>query len=425
MWSSLTLALLGCTDPFGGGSPLDTAPRASMEITLDADMPLRARVRWDSERFPEAWIQVEGAHRTPVSTTGEQIVLGLPPRSDVPFQLVTAEGVVGEGTIRTGALPADLPVPELLTDPLGEGFIALPLYTLDGNVYAVEVLNAQGQVVWYRRFEGVLTSGGSPPLWAMDAEPGALWLSLSTPAVEDHTGFVKLALDGGPESWITAPEAHHDFVLLEEGALAYTRLKQERVNDEIVTGDEIVVHKADGTDVVAWDSFASLPIQRHNGWDSMPAAPGDWTHANGLDWDPEGRRWVLSLYWLQQIVTVNADGSVSVLDGHITPEYFGPIHGPTWAREGWWMFDNGLLGRNASRALRIDTGGRLLDAWAPPTGGYSPVLGSAEATPVGLLVSMGIVPEVWMHGEDRDFGVRFPVATALGEAVWLESLYAE
>ncbi len=413
------LALLACTEA--------TEVKAyDFRVDLDAAMPLRASASWDVDAAPDAWVRFGEGRVSPRSTSGEVSLLGMPPDEDIVAELVSADGVLAEATLRTGELPGW--VPELtVTGSFGAGYVAAVSFPLGGDPPSLLVIDGQGRVCDYRRFEGLgRPISGHPIAWALQQEPGAAWVLLTDEVAQRA---VRLPFDGSAEASVELPGAHHDLLRLEDGTLVYTRSDERVVEDRFVTGDQLVVRAPDGTERVAWDSFATLPVTRHDGWDTFLGIRGDWTHANGIAWDAEAGRWTLSLYWLHQLVVVDdADGSVvSVLDGATTPEPFGPQHAPNWNGEGWWMFDNNQPGRG-SRALLLAPDGSRLGEWRPPEGGFSPALGDVAPLQDGrLLVSGGTLPDTWLvtPGAEDVFHVRWPLATSLGQQQWMASLYAE
>jgi hypothetical protein len=228
---------------------------------------------------------------------------------------------------------------------------------------------------------------------------------------------------------VDAPGAHHDFVRFEDGSLAFLRSVERVVDDSYVTGDELVVRGPDGAERVVWNAFDTEEVTRHEGWDTFETIRGDWTHANGLTWDPTTRRWAVSLYWLHDLLVIDdATGAVvERLDGDLTPEPFGPQHAVSWVDGGWWIFDNNTPG-HGSRALHLGADGGLLDQWYPPGGGFAGVLGDVSPLEDGrLLVTTGILPDLWMVTPRQEalFHVSWPQAQSVGQAEWIASLYPD
>jgi len=352
----------------------------------------------------------------------------MPAEADIPVRLVGHDGAtLAETTFTTGRLPSA--VPELSPEgtPFGEGWIVTASFGFDGSPPVAIAVDGEGRVGWYHVLDTIGAAfGGHPTTWALRLEAGAVWLAV---ADEAYQGFVRVPFDGSAPTQVDAPGAHHDFELLPDGSLAYTRADERVLDDSYVTGDTLVVRSPDGAERVVWSAFDTLEVQRHAGWDTFASIRGDWTHANGLAWDAESARWSVSLYWLRQIVTIDdATGQVvSVLDGHTTDEPFGPQHAPTWVGDGWWLFDNAAPGAG-SRAVHLSPDGVLLGEWRPPTGGFAGALGDVTPLPdERLMVTTGVLPDLWFVAPDVEdtFHLKWPQANSVGQADWTPSLYAE
>jgi hypothetical protein len=404
-------------------------PKAvSLEVTADPENVLRAVARWDADVAPGAHVAFGDGQRTPATDAGEAILVGMPAETDIPVRLVGSDGAtLAETTHTTGRLPSA--VPELAPEgtPFGEGWVVTTSFGFDGSPPVALAVDGEGRVGWYHMLDDLGAAfGGHPTTWALRLDDaGAVWLGV---ADETYQGYLRVPFDGSAPTRIDAPGAHHDFELLPDGSLAYTRAEERVIDDSYVTGDSIVVRAPDGTERVAWSAFDTLEVQRHSGWDTFSSIRGDWTHANGLAWDADAGRWSVSLYWLHQLVTIDdASGTViSVLDGHTTPERFGPQHAQTWVGDGWWLFDNAAPGAG-SRALHLAPEGTLLGEWRPPTGGFAGALG--DVTPLAdgrLLVTTGVLPDLWFVAPDVEetFHLKWPQANSVGQAAWTPTLYA-
>ena len=415
----LVALLLACTP--------DAEP-LTLEVVADPDNVLRATARWDAAAAPGAHVDFGDGQSTPATDEGEAVLVGMPAETDIPVRLMGGDGAtLAETTFTTGRLPSA--VPELSPEgtPFGDGWVVTASFGFDGSPPVALAVDGEGRVGWYHVLDTIGTAfGGHPTTWALRLEAGAVWLAL---ADETYQGFLRVPFDGSPPTQVDAPGAHHDFELLPDGSLAYTRAEERVVDDSYVTGDTLVVRSPDGSERVVWSAFDTLEVQHHAGWDTFASIRGDWTHANGLSWDPDSARWSVSLYWLHQIVTVDdATGQVvSVLDGHATDEPFGPQHAQRWVGDGWWLFDNAAPGAG-SRALHLSPDGALLGEWRPPTGGFAGALGDVSPLPdERLLVTTGVLPDLWFvaPGVDDSFHLKWPQATSVGQADWTRSLYAE
>jgi hypothetical protein len=418
----LATLLAGCTEETAEALADD-----GFEVQPDPDMPLRGIARWDETRWPEAWVSYDGDRRGVARVDGGATLLGLPEAIDVEARLVTREGVVATTTFRTGSLPGALDLPEVSGSPLEEGYLLTTRFGLDGTEPVLWAFDAEGRVVWYHQLPEIEGVGGSPALYALRQEPGAVWVAVQG---REARGVLRVPFDGSPTRWVDLPGAHHDFTLLEAGSIAYTRAAARTLDGETVTGDLLVVRAPDGTERIAWDSFATLDIRRHNGWDVMQDVQGDWTHANGIFWDPANRLWTVSLYWLRELVLIDdtTGNVVRRVEGMNTPKPFGPQHSPVRVSDGWWMLDNGNGSAHATRALHINDEGQHVESWAPPGDPYSPAMGSVRVRRTGIVMSMGMLNDVWVLPKSGNAPMLLRWESpghGVGEADWVETLDVE
>ncbi len=415
----LVVVVLACTESSG-----TRAPAVPLTITADPDNVTRATARWEPAAPVEVWLSHGDGVRTPITTGTEMRLLGLPAGVETTVRLESADGVLGETTFAAGALPTDLAVPELVGEPsTEEGWVAVASFGFGGPVPSVVLLDSQARTVGYWRFDDLGdVLQGHPTVYSLRHTPGVLWAMVGE---AERQRIARLPIDGSEVSYLDAPGAHHDFVVRPDGSVAWLRSVTRSTDAGPVTGDEILVHAPDGTERVAWSAFDTLPIERHYGWDAFPGIPGDWTHANGLDWDPQAGRWTVSLYWLRALVVVDdASGEVvQTLVGRDTPAGFGPQHSPIWVGDGWWLYDNNDAGEG-SRALHLSSQGEVLGEWLH--GEFSGAMGDVSLTDDGgLLVTAGVLPGLWRLDAELQpiWDVRWPIGHTVGQAEALADLY--
>ncbi len=414
MWS-----LIACN----ASSPLGAAIDVHVEATLSATNALRAEVVWTGVDSQEpVWIEHAGG-TTPPTTEARATLLGVPPDADVAFRLVNARGTLAEGSVRTGTLPAALTHFDVQGPGFGDGYVVTTFCALDCEQPWAVAFDGDGAVRWYEDLrpyvEDAARVAQHPLPWAVRTAPGVLWVGLTG----WETGFLKLAFSG-ESSTFPAPGGHHDFDVLDDESLAYTRTVRQDVDGEQVSGDELVLLDQDGGERIVWNAFDTLSVTRHSGWDAYSDARADWTHANGVDFDEGSGTWALSLYWLHDIVLVDgATGAVrTVLHGDDASSGFGPQHSTAWSPEGLWVFDNGS---GESRAARLDGSGRITRSVPAGERLYTPVLG--DVTPMldeRVLVTSGMIPELAVI--DADGGTLLRVhneePVEIGQAEWVPSL---
>jgi len=183
------LALLSCntTAILGDGEPTvwaTTAPTAgsTISVTTDTGAPPTTEpcplfiaeheavstileVTWTQDADAEVWLEatfddaVRGSPARAVSAgEASEVLLGLPPETDVSVALVDAAGERARCDARTGTLPAELPLPSLVEwDPTlasEEEFVLISVDTHENGYYYsgpyyVLLLDRQARVVWY------------------------------------------------------------------------------------------------------------------------------------------------------------------------------------------------------------------------------------------------------------------------------------
>ncbi len=419
MLAPLALLVIACTDPAG-----TSAPGIPLTVTADPANVTRATVRWPSDAPVEVWLRYGDDLRTPVTTGSEMRLLGLVPGAETTVRLESAEGVLGETTFTAGPLPTDLPVPERVGAPsTAAGWVAVASFGFGGYVPSVVLLDEEARTVGYWRFEDLgAPVQGHPVVYSLRRTEGVLWAMIGEAG---RQRIARLPLDGSEVTYVDAPGAHHDFVVRDDGSLAWLRAVTRATDAGPVTADEIVVHAPDGTERVAWSAFDTLPLERHHGWDTFPGIPGDWTHANGLDWDADGGRWTVSLYWLRALVVVDdATGAVvQTLVGRDSAAGFGPQHAPIWVGDGWWLYDNNDAGEG-SRALHLSPEGEVLGEWLH--GEYSGAMRDVSLTEDGgMLVTAGVLPGLWRLDDALSpiWDVRWPIGHTVGQAEAVVDLY--
>jgi hypothetical protein len=223
-------------------------------------------------------------------------------------------------------------------------------------------------------------------------------------APDDPAGIIVRQPLLGEAETLELPEAHHEFVVLPGGRLGYLRADRREIDGGPVVGDELVLREADGSERVVWNAFDTLEVRQHGGWDFIEGG-GDWTHANGLAYDPATDRWLVSLYWMQMILEIDgATGAVlRSMVGYETAESFGPQHAPEFTADGVRMFDNQTLD-SSSRLLEIGWDGVTRWEWRPPEVSHTIVLGDIDRLedgrtlsswgPEGRIVALGAANEL-------------------------------
>ena len=280
MATMLATLLLGCAPPVEHVTASvhdDPVNVATIEFTSASDLPAHV------EYGPTA----DYGFSTPVDAGGVDHtidVIGLLADTCYHYRVVLEDGdedLSGEDhTFTTQPLPADLPLPTVEgTDRTG-GNAIFTVQQAGAEMWAAAyALDGAGNVVWYDTVDGLV-------LGAHTSRDGrALNIQVSHPSQGDADGSAILTVpfNGGETTEIAVPFAHHDFVEMEDGSFVSIVSVIEDRDGEAVQGDALVRVDRDGNSEEIWNAFDTLPLEENEGWDLQPI---DWTHANGMDWDP-------------------------------------------------------------------------------------------------------------------------------------------
>ncbi len=415
----MLLTLLACTaaDVADGPSELsvrfDDVRTNVAHVTWRSGAAVEGRVRWEAEDG----IAPPTRTSTPAVEASEHVhtVFGL--RPGVGYTLYVEQG--GQEVESTYVRVPEAPswVPEFrLMDGSWDGFVAVPYHSLeDDENHGIVMLDGLGTPVWWEQTPSFATTA----VW----QDGRLMYNVQLS--ETESWICSSELLGAPDC-LDVPRAHHEFLPLPDGALAFLRTDVRDVDGEPVMGDELVLRSADGAERVVWNAFDTLDVTWHEAWETG-AEGGDWTHANGVAYDAATDRWVVSLYWLRQLLEIDgATGQIlRVLDGALAAERFGPQHAPKIAGDGLLFFDNELM-NGQSRLLEIGWDGQMRWMWTPPEQMHALVLGDVDRLPDGRVLSswgperriIGIA-----SGEIPTFAVEIEMNVLLGQVGHRDDLY--
>ncbi|HHO52940.1 MAG TPA: hypothetical protein ENK18_19205 [Deltaproteobacteria bacterium] len=296
-----------------------------------------------------------------------------------------------QGTITTGALPADLARASVITTGTAWGFDAV-LYPLacEPTSYFT-LIDGQGRIVWFEPNDVFFDQTMTGYEWSQ----GSLSvLSLrSTRFLEQHvSGQILLDLRGGVE---LEHKLHHD---------ADRWGRHRYLLHEYPLGDG---RNVDGIDVFDDDQLVGT-FDLADAFEIVGGGPGDWSHANGLNVTDSGEI-ILSLLNFDTILGIDGDPAsptflqlswhaVGSGDGLPEPDYvpvagvgqgFSGQHNASRHGDELWVFDNTGDGAR-SRALRMQmdhVAGTLeaVDWWwfdhqCSNQGGALPIEGGVLAT---------------------------------------------
>lgn len=303
-----------------------TGPRDPKEIKVEgnANVTTVVTVSWRTETptvgYVEYGLTRALGSKTPIENQAKQdhaaMLFGLRGDHEYFYRVVTWEASAAAGaskiaTLKTGALPLDLP--DLMVTGTGHsGFIVTPLL---GATRAVVILDSEGQIVWYRC---VLTNASGEPDCSIqpaveddrldayrarlsnDGKSVLFNVAKISGAPTPKSYLARVSLDGSTFEKIPVPFLAHDFVEHPDGTLATLAFEDRTIDGTLYRGSKVVEIAPDATQRTVWTS-----------WDCFdPAIMGDdfafgWTFANALDFDAVTDSYYVGLRGYSSIAKVN------------------------------------------------------------------------------------------------------------------------
>ncbi len=341
---------------------------------------------------------------------GEGIVLGAHPSATVHWRVVTGEGAATDDqTIETGELPVTIRSFEVTES--GDALSGLVLTsTLDNQRADAVMVDLTGTPVWWLASDGP-KQGFSDVRAAADGK-GVIY-QVTDPKLETDIGtIIERDWAGEVRAETPTPGGHHAFVELPDDHYGYCMIdvRETTVDGELrmVVGDaiaEIPVGGDPATDLhVIWDSWDALPMRAAVAGDSGFYSFGlDWIHCNGLSYDADTGKYLMSSYSLGSVFQVDrATGATDwVLGGEdatlTLPEGLrvGTIHSPERTADGVRVFNNRNVDSPHSRVVtwKVDeAASTAAEGEAIDLDGeyFSQILGDATDLPDDhLLISWG------------------------------------
>ena len=231
------------------------------------------------------------------------------------------------------------------------------------DVSSAVIIDRDGDFVWWHSLNedqaiiprARLARDGQSVLYLHSGLPEEGGIPVST--------LVEVGLDGSLLGELVVDHAHHDFVELPGGALAFI-VSDSRLVPEggLVKGDAIVEwNPGSGEFDKVWSTWDSLPVP------AFAAEPGeslDWTHANALVYDAEEDTYSVSSLWLGTIITIGRStgtmirqvgglGSDFELDDK-DDSFFDQQHQFQFIDDHLLVFDNGLSEAMDSRVVEYE-----------------------------------------------------------------------
>ncbi len=392
--AALALLLLGggCA-PLGGGVGV-----SDLEASLAPEVSTVVELSWTTELSGDSWVEygAEGGpvHSTPLFPNQDAhhsaTLYGMPPLTLVHYEVFTqAEGglLTASGDIETGGAPSGLPeFKVLIYDVASMSSEPHVLATVAGAETYLVVLDRLGRVLWYRALRHEHPSL-VPLSLGFDLEgrglfAGAFFQGLPEPQ-EDFERPISQALtydlQGELLDATELPGAHHDLVQLPDGGLATILydprawVDPEQGKEVLVSGDALVEITPAGEAEALFSTWDWAEPVVHESFYMGSDKSGDWTHANGLSYNPASNSYLLSLGNMDTVLEIDA-GSGELLrqfggvGGYQVEdeEPFRYQHDAHWSDEGTLLLTTSLPHEDRVMAVEYqvdDTTGTLRELW--------------------------------------------------------------
>ncbi len=437
--------LIGCS---GGGS----AQFLEVEATIAETVATVVSVSWSLDQEAQVWLEygLNGACDGEVTNSitgdsGETLILGIPPVTDVCFSAVAdIDGVdlrSDSQTIRTGNIPSTfstMTIEDYDPNLVAPGFIVGSNAIDPAMLY---VVNREGDIVWYQE---PLNEFLRPQMIVSQSGDSFIYNEFSKDFTDDSSKIVRVGFNGETIEEFSTPNGHHSFQELPDGTMVYIAI-DVRDTDEWgpVVGDSIVEIPPDGGDPVVvytvWDD-PDIVLESHSEWGSTFYPQGkDWTHANYIYYSEDRDSYTISFRNINTVLefdrtTGETIRSVGRYGTHDTqPGLVQYPHAGYWTAEGTLMFLTSPPGTNESWGVEVDFDDEnmvadLIWSYGEGEGHKSLILGEAlRLSNDNTLVnfgSTGRLIEVTPEGEEV-WSLFTSVGTFPGHTTVLEDFYGE
>lgn len=279
-------------------------------------------VTWDAPRLGTSWVTYDGGegsidtpHVDDTDTSHVVELLGLLPLTDVSYTATTQRSHktwTCSGTIRTGNLPPGLPPLSVTVDERAkESPERYVLGTMNGDAPALFVIDRAGEWRWAR--------AGEPQVATPDVEhriggPNVLFNRQASDRATDIGDIVEVAPDGSEVRTIRTPLAHHVFAQGPHGRLALFAIDVRPWTDPAtgetmqLVGDKVQEIREGGEIVTLFDTWDHVEPVPDASWDTAFYPQGkDWTHGNGINWNPERGSYLVSFGNARIVFEIDAE----------------------------------------------------------------------------------------------------------------------
>lgn len=388
-------------------------------------------------------------------------LFGVPPDTEVEL---VAEARLADGqracsapvSVHTGSLPAAFPVttpgpvdPDhasgwLLAPMIGEDRMAVGIFDSSGRP-------VWGQITWTADGGAIWSDGGTPtpPMpvnFRLRLDPAGRGVVFNTQPerVAEPGHLVTLGWDGELLERADIPGAHTDFLLLPDGRRVVLGWEIRELDGRVLLGDTLLVDDGDGVFVERWnvfDHFRPHPDREYPvGFTADHPPAEDWTHANGLGWDPSDGSVLLTMTEPSAVVKVDptTGRTVWVLSGGSRDFPEVPPGLLAWPHS-VQAVDGGLLVFNRTVPFDLETCSHALELAVDPAAGTAEgswvwrgegcrqngFLGNAQRLDSGHTVvvwsSLGVIEQLDPEGR-LVAELSTPLGTGFGFGTWVDTL---
>lgn len=426
----------------------------TLDLTLSEVVPTVALVSWQADvaDLEEAYVEFgptsEYGAYAPMEFDGEGTfsghVLGMKAGTEYRLRAtLVADGQTltsGEYTLTTGLVPTEFPDLTVGIHEVGETAGGYVVMSLLSQTPIMAILDRDGDFVWWYKPEGetylairaTLSRDGKSILFmGTYAEQGG---GGNGDEDEDERYLVRVSIDGTQVDIYQVDGAHHDFVELSDGGLAFIGSESREVPQGNISGATIVELSPDGTEEVVWTV-----------WDVLEFDPdymdGGWTHANALDYDAGQEAFYLSIRNYDSILKIDrASGDVLWTIGGPFSDFEDDS-----GNSGFWdgqhqfdvledsivVFDNQPAVPFTSRVVEMafdeaDGSTEFVWSYQPDPPFYCFGLGDANRLPNGhTLVTWSVAAQMEEVTPDGElvWQLNSALGAGFGYTTWLDTLY--
>lgn len=445
--NSLHLVVLaGCTfgGPSGEVAPVEVAESVVYPMfepgnivpVVDEATPTAVDVTWTETEATASYVEFgyDTTYGTlaPATADGHAVLLGLKADTEVHARILTVFDdeifASADFTARTGALPEGLPSVTLdvpAAAGLTDNFGLLTLFNPDTSDSVLLAVDRDGDPVWWEIVPAIFVGASHRTI-----EGDGILYRTDDPLDLEDANVTVTKFDRSSSIVLPSPGGHHDLVEVAGVGVAVIEEDIREWDGQPVVGDRIVEIRPNGERTIVWSSWDWRDPEWSEAWENNFNPNGaDWTHANGIDYDPSSDSYLLSIYSLSTVVRVDrATGETMWELGGSSSDFtfqgdpgFGPQHAPVFAPDGLWIFDNHTHDHDPNTVSRIvrysldPEAGTATAAWQwtdleEPL--RTSILGDVRPLPDGnVLASFGTIPRavvvnpegavIWQVHSDR------------------------